>query len=172
MATSKENELASVKNRATAERKSDRELVVTRMFNGPVRLVYQAWSKPELFARWWLPKSIGLTLHSCEMDVRTGGRYRLVISLGEQTNEFYGKYLEVIPNSRIVWTNEEGGEGGQITTVTFEEDAGKTRLTVSELYPTKEALDAAIASGEIEKGESFDQLDELLVTLAANGGRS
>src|SRR5215510_9259776 len=124
----------------TVERKSDRELVVTRTFDGPARLVFEAWSKPELFKRWWVPKSMGMTLHSCEMDVRTGGKYRLGFGDGM---DFFGRYIEVTPHTKIVWTNEETGESGSVTTVTFEEKAGKTLLVLSELYPSKEALDAA-----------------------------
>jgi len=121
-------------------RKSERELVVTRTFNAPARLVFEAWSRPELFKQWWVPKSLGMTLRSCEMDVRTGGKYRL--SFGDGM-DFFGRYLEVTPHSRIVWTNEEGGENGSVTTVTLEEKGGKTLPVMSELYPSKEALDAA-----------------------------
>jgi uncharacterized protein YndB with AHSA1/START domain len=160
-----------MKNRTTAERKSDRELVVTRTINGPARLVFEAWSKPELFKQWWTPKSAGMTIVSCEMDVRTGGTYRLVIKhpAAPEPMAFYGKYLEVTPGARIVWTNEESGDAGQISTVTFEEKAGKTLVTMLELYPSKEALDEAIASGS-QSGtmETFDQLEEFVTTLAAS----
>ena len=158
-----------VKNRTTVERTSERELVVTRTFNGPARVVFEAWTKPELFKRWWVPKSTGMSLLSCEMDVRVGGRYRLVFGPGQ---EFYGRYIEVTPHSRLVWTNEEGEGAGQVTTVTLEEKGGKTLLVVHDLYPSKEALDAAIAS-ESTGGfsEQFEQLDELLVTLGASVGR-
>jgi len=151
-------------NRTTVERKSDRELVVTRTFNGPARLVFEAWAKPELFKRWWVPKSMGMTLHSCEMDVRTGGKYRLGFGDGM---DFFGRYIEVTPHSRIVWTNEEGGENGSVTTVTFEERGGKTLLVMSELYPSKEALDAAGTGAADAMHETFAQLDELLATLGA-----
>jgi uncharacterized protein YndB with AHSA1/START domain len=107
-----------MKNITKVERKSDREVVVTRSFDAPARLVFEAWSKPELFKRWWVPKSMGMTLRSCEMDVRTGGRYRLGFADGM---DFFGRYLEVTPPSRIVWTNEEGGENGSVTTVTLTE---------------------------------------------------
>src|SRR6476620_9631456 len=127
-------------NRTTVERKSDREVVVTRSFDAPARLVFEAWSKPELFKQWWVPRSMGMTLESCEMDVRTGGTYRLGFGDGM---DFFGRYIEVTPHSRIVWTNEEAGENGSVTTVTFEETAGRTLLVMSELYPSKEALDAA-----------------------------
>jgi uncharacterized protein YndB with AHSA1/START domain len=162
-----------MKNRTTTERKSDRELVVTRTVNGPARIVFEAWTKPELFKRWWVPKSFGLTLLSCELDVRVGGRYRLVFSHGASTMEFFGTYLEVTPHSRLVWTNDEGDDGGAVTTVTFEEKGGKTLLVVHDLYPSKEALDGAIASGATSgMPETLEQLDELLVTLGASAGRS
>jgi uncharacterized protein YndB with AHSA1/START domain len=168
------SEPTPMKNHTTAERKSERELVVTRTINGPARIVFEAWTKPELFKRWWVPKSAGLSLLSCEMDVRVGGRYRLVFSHGGSEMAFYGTYLEVTPCSRLVWTNDEGGDAGQVTTVTFEEKAGKTLVVLHDLYPSKEALDAAIASGSTGDGtdETFDQLDELVVTLVASVGRS
>jgi uncharacterized protein YndB with AHSA1/START domain len=159
-----------MKDRTEAERKSERELVVTRTVNGPARLVFEAWTKPELFKRWWVPKSVGMTMTSCEMDVRTGGKYRLVFShpAFPDPMAFYGKYIEVTPHSRLVWTNEEGDGGEVITTVTFEEKGGKTLLVVHDLYPSKEALDAAIASGSTGAlPETLEQLDELLVTLGA-----
>jgi uncharacterized protein YndB with AHSA1/START domain len=162
----RESEPAAPKSRATVDRTSDRELVVTRTVNGPARVVYEAWTKAELFQRWWVPKSYGLTLLSCELDVRVGGKYRLVFSHGGGTMEFFGTYVEVTPPSRLVWTNEEGDEGGAVTTVTFEEQGGKTRLVVHDLYPSKEALDAAIASGSTGgMPDQLDQLDELLATL-------
>ena len=155
-------------NSTTVERKSDRELVVTRTFNGPARIVYEAWTKPELFKRWWTPKSSGVTMLSCEMDVRVGGTYRLVFrhpSSG-QPMAFFGRYTAVTPNSRIVWTNDEGGEDGAVTTVTFEERGGKTLVVMSDLHPTKEALDQAISSGSTSGfSEQFEQLDAMLVSL-------
>jgi len=155
-------------NRTTVVKKSEREVVVTRSFDAPARLVFEAWSKPELFKRWWVPKSLGMTLHSCEMDVRTGGKYRLGFGGGM---DFFGRYLEVTPHSKIVWTNEEGGENGSVTTVTFEEKGGKTLLVMSELYPSKEALDAAGTGAQDATHETFAQLDELLVALGTSGGR-
>jgi uncharacterized protein YndB with AHSA1/START domain len=144
------------------ERRSDREVVVTRTFDAPPRIVFEAWSRPELFERWWVPKSLGMALVSCEMDVRTGGTYRL--SFGDGM-DFFGRYLEVTPPSRIVWTNEEGGEDGSVTTVTLEEDGGRTLLVLSELYPSKEALDAEGGAADAIP-ESFAQLDELLASLS------
>ena len=155
------------KNPTTVERKSDRELVVTRTFEAPARIVFEAWTKPDLFKRWWAPRSRGMSLLSCEMDVRVGGGYRLVFGRGM---EFFGKYLEVTPHSRLVWTNDEGGDAGPVTTVTFEENGGRTQLVMRELYPSKEALDAAGTGAADGMGESFGQLDELLVTLGASEG--
>lgn len=157
-------------NRTTVDRKSERELVVTRTFDAPPRIVFEAWTRPELFRRWWVPKSIGATLLSCEMDVRVGGGYRLEFGhpSSEQTMAFFGKYLEVTPPTRLVWTNEES-DGGAVTTVTFEEKGDKTLLVVHELYPSKEALDEAMASGSTSGwSEQFAQLD---VFLADAGGR-
>ena len=146
------------------ERKSERELVVTRTINAPARIVFEAWTKAELFRRWWVPKSFGLTLLSCEMDVRVGGQYRLVFPHEGATIEFFGTYLEVTPHSRLVWTNEEGDEGKTVTTATFAETAGKTLLVVHDLYPSKEAL----ASGSTYAlPEALDQLDELLASLGS-----
>src|SRR3954463_14370403 len=158
-----------MKNRTTVERKSERELVVTRTVNGPVRLVFEAWTKPELFRQWWVPKSLGMSLLSCEMDVRVGGRYRLEFAHGDSQLAFFGTYKEVTPHSRLVWTNEESEEGS-VTTVTFAENGGKTLLVMHELYPSREALDAAGTGAADAMGETFDQLDELLVTLAARSG--
>jgi uncharacterized protein YndB with AHSA1/START domain len=164
----KELEPTAMKQRTTVERKSERELVVTRLINGPPRIVFEAWTKPELFKRWWVPKSIGVSLLSCEMDVRTGGKYRLVFGTdASNAMEFFGKYIEVTPCSRIVWTNDEGGEQGAVTTVTFEEKAGQTLLVLRDLYPSKEALDAGAGSTD-GMPETLDQLDELVVTLVAS----
>jgi uncharacterized protein YndB with AHSA1/START domain len=171
----RESEPTPVKNRTTVERQSDRELVVTRTINGPARIVFEAWTKPELFKQWWVPKSFGLSLLSCDKDVRVGGRYRLVFShpAAPTPMEFFGRYLEVTPHSRLVWTNEEGDDAGAVTTVTFEDKGGKTLVVLHELYPSKEALDGAIASGSTGgMGETFEQLDELVVTLAESIGRS
>jgi len=159
-----------MKTRTTVERKSERELVVTRTFNAPARIVYEAWTNPELFKRWWLPKSLGMSLRSCEMDVRTGGKYRLEFEPDGMA--FFGTYLEVTPPSRLVWTNEEDGEGGPVTTVTFEETGGKTLLVLHELHSSKEALDAAGTGAADGMVETFAQLDELLLTLDASVGRS
>jgi uncharacterized protein YndB with AHSA1/START domain len=161
-----------MKNRTTVERKSERELVVMRTFNAPARVVFEAWTKPELFKRWWAPKSSGMSLLSCEMDVRVGGGYRVEFAHeASGSMAFFGRYIEVTPPSRLVWTNDES-EDGAVTTVTFEEKGGKTLLVLHELYPSKEALDGAIEGMEGGMPEQFEQLDELLVTLGASVGRS
>jgi uncharacterized protein YndB with AHSA1/START domain len=157
----------SESQRTTVQKTSEREVVVTRTFDAPARLVFEAWSKPELFKKWWVPRSLGMTLRSCEMDVRTGGKYRLVFGDDPaNTMAFFGTYLEVVPDQRIVWTNEESGDMGSITTVTFEERDGKTLLVMSELYPSKEALNEAGTGAQEATIETFAQLDELLAELS------
>jgi uncharacterized protein YndB with AHSA1/START domain len=156
-------------NPTTVERTSDRELVATRTVNGPARLVFEAWTRPELIMKWWTPASFGITFVSCETDVRTGGSYRYVFAhaSSEQPMAFFGRYLEATPPTRLVWTNEEEADGA-VTTATFEEKDGKTLVVVHDLYPSKEALDSAMASGSTGAWpEQFDQLDGLLATLGA-----
>lgn len=156
-------------NPTTVERKSDRELVVTRTFNAPAQIVFEAWTTPELLRRWWTPASFGITFISCEVDARTGGSYRFVFSHPdfEQPMAFFGKYVEVTPHSRIVWTNEEGVDGA-LSTLTLEERGGKTLLVLHELYPSKRALDDAIASGSPSGAPAqFELLDEILATLVS-----
>jgi uncharacterized protein YndB with AHSA1/START domain len=160
-----------VKNSTTVERKSDRELVVARTFNAPARLVFEAWTKPELLKRWWVPKSSGMSFLSCEADVRVGGGYRFEFGHGDsKPMAFFGRYLEVTPPSRLVWTNDESDDGS-VTTVTFEDKGGRTLVVMHELYPSKQALDATLAGMEGGMPETFAQLDELLVTLDAGGAR-
>ncbi|HEX3756598.1 MAG TPA: SRPBCC family protein [Rhizomicrobium sp.] len=161
-----------MKNRTTVERKSERELVVTRTFNGPARIVFEAWTTPELLMRWWAPKSFGVSFISCEADYRTGGTYRFMMGhpASDQPMAFFGRFVEVTPPTRIVWTNEESGEDGSVTTVTFEERGAETLVVLHDLYPSKEALDSAIASGSTSGfDEQFKQLDELLVTPFGTG---
>jgi uncharacterized protein YndB with AHSA1/START domain len=154
---------SAVMNRTAVKRKSDRELVVTRTFNAPAHIVFEAWSKPELFKQWWVPKSVGMSLLSCDMDIRTGGTYRLVFShpAFDQPMAFFGTYKEVTPHKRLVWTNEDSDQGA-VTTVTFEENDGKTLVTFHELYPTTAALEEALAGSAEGLPEQFAQLDELL----------
>jgi len=157
---------AAAMNPTSVERKSDREFVATRTFDAPARLVYEAWRNPELFRRWWVPEGAGMTLESCEMDVRTGGKYRLVFRhpAFDEPMAFYGRYIEVVPNERIAWTNEESGDQGAVTTVTFEERGGKTLVSYSERYPTAEACDEALAGSAEGLPGQFAQLDALLAS--------
>lgn len=161
-------ETTSSGHATTTERRSDLELVVTRTIDGPARLVFEAWTRPELMKRWWAPKSFGITLVSCEIDARTGGTYRFEFAVPgtAEPMAFFGRYLEVVPAERIVWTNEEGAEGGSVTTVTFEEKDGRTLLVVTDRYPSKAALDEAIASGSTGAyPEQFDELDALIAAM-------
>lgn len=154
-----------MKNPTTAERVSDCEIVVKRTVNGPARIVYEAWTTPELFRRWWVPRSFPVTLLSCEQDVRVGGQYKLVFGAGGSEMAFFGTYTEVEPPGRLAWTNEEGGQQ-QVTTVTFVEQAGTTLVTVHNRFASKQALDDEIASGGTAAlPETLAQLDELLATL-------
>ena len=155
---------AAAVNPTDVQRKSDRELAVTRTFDAPARLVFEAWSNPDLFRRWWVPEGAGMTLESCEMDVRTGGKYRLVFRHPsfDEPMAFFGSYQDVVPGQRMVWTNEEGGDEGAMTTVTFEERDGRTLVTYRELYPTEAALDEALAGSAEGLPMQFAQLDALL----------
>lgn len=169
------NHLGSERNGTAVERTSERELVVTRIFRAPASLVFEAWTQPELLQRWWAPKSFGVVFVSCEADVRPGGAYRFVFAhpASAQPMAFFGRYLDVTPRSRLVWTNEEGGQGGAVTTVTFAESGGETRVVMHDLHPSREALDEAIASGSTcGAAETFVQLDELLVALGASAERA
>jgi uncharacterized protein YndB with AHSA1/START domain len=145
------------------ERRSDRELVVTRVFAGQPRTLFEAWTSPALFMQWWPPKSVGVPLLSCEMDVRTGGGYHLAFGHdAANAMAFFGKYVDVIANERLVWTNEESADAA-VTTVTFEPSGTGTRVTMREFYPSREALDEAFGGMEACMPEQFEQLDELLV---------
>lgn len=160
------SESFTTRNRTTVERKSERELVVTRTFDGPARIVFEAWTKPELLKQWWAPKSTGVSLVSCEADVRVGGGYRFEFGRdGSRPMAFFGRYTEAAPYSRLAWTNDENDEGA-VTTVTFEEKADKTQLVMHELYPSREARDGAVAGMENGMSEMFEQLDELLAAPA------
>jgi len=156
----------AARNVTSVERKGDRELVVTRTFDAPPRIVFKVWSDPDLFRMWWVPKGAPMKLLACDMDVRTGGKYRLEFEAGGQTMEFFGKYLDVVPDERIVWTNDEGEEEGAVTTVTFQDQGGKTLLTFHEIYPTAEALEEAMTGSAAGLPIQLDQLEELLSTVS------
>lgn len=171
MAEHKDREPAAITNPTTVERTSERDLVITRSFDAPARIVFAAWTTPELFMRWWAPKSLGMSLLSCVMDVRVGGGYRIAFGRDPaNAMPFFGTYIDVIPNARLAWTNEESAEGA-VTTVTFAEKDGKTMLTLHERYPSKEALDANGTGAAEALPEQFGQLDALLATLSAGEAR-
>jgi uncharacterized protein YndB with AHSA1/START domain len=157
-------------NRTTVERVSDRELVVTRTFNGRASLVFDAMTKPELVKRWWAPRSLGVTLFECEADVRVGGSYRYVFGRDPaKPMAFSGIYKELVPHTRIVWTQifeQMRSAGEAVSTITLEERDGKTHMVQSHLYPSKEALDGAIGAG-MEHGMrvTYDQLDSLVASM-------
>jgi uncharacterized protein YndB with AHSA1/START domain len=157
-------------NETIVEQPSDRELVVRRTFNGPAHIVFEAWTRPELLKRWWAPKSFGVSLFECEQDLRVGGTYRYAFGRDPKNPEvFSGRYVEVKPPSRLVFSQlyERMREAGEVVvTATFEEDQGRTLLTLHQLFPSKEALEGALASG-MERGMriTLDQLEELIAAL-------
>jgi uncharacterized protein YndB with AHSA1/START domain len=150
------------------ERTSEKEIVITRSFRAPAHIVFDAWTKPELVRRWWAPASRGVTLVQCDADLRPGGTYRYVLARGKAERfVFFGKYLEIVRPTRLVYTQSfEPVPGEAVVTVSFEERDGSTMLVSHELYPSKDALDGALASG-MEDGmrETFEQLDELVASL-------
>src|SRR3569833_3120663 len=154
--------------RTKVERKSARELVITRSFNAPARIVFEAWTTPDLLKRWWVPRSAGMTMVSCEADVRVGGSYRFVFAPPDfpAPMAFFGRYTEVTPPSRLDWTNEESGESAS-STLTCEERGGTTLLTLHEVYPSQEAFEEALQAGNGDP-EQCGQLDELLAVLATS----
>lgn len=147
-------------NPATVVRQAGREIIVTRSVDHPARAVFEAWTQAELFRQWWAPKSMGAVISACEIDARTGGGYRITFGEGAEAATFFGKYIEATPPSRLVWTNEESGDG-PVTTVTFEDQGERTLLTLSEAYPDAPPADA-VAGMQAMSGEQFDQLDALL----------
>jgi uncharacterized protein YndB with AHSA1/START domain len=159
-------------NRTTVERTSDRELVISRTFEARARIVWDAWTRPELLKRWWAPRSLGVTLFSCEVDLRVGGRYRYVFGhTPEHAMAFSGTFTEIVACARLVCTQlfePMASAGEAIVAATFEERDGRTRVVQRALYPSKQSLDGAIASG-MEKGAraTFEQLEELVAALGA-----
>jgi uncharacterized protein YndB with AHSA1/START domain len=158
------------RNETIVERTSDRELVVTRTFNAPAHIVFEAWTEPELLKRWWAPKSFGVSLFECDQDLRVGGAYRFAFGRDPKDPEvFSGRYLEVDPPSRLVLTQlyeRMSDVGDVVATAAFEESEGRTRLTLRQLFPSKEALEGALASG-MGRGMrvTLDQLDELVASM-------
>jgi uncharacterized protein YndB with AHSA1/START domain len=156
--------------RTILERRSDRELVLTRTIHGPARLVFDAYTKPELLKRWWAPASMGVSMFSCEIDPRVGGRYRYAYGRDpKQQMAFSGTFTEVVPHERLVCTSlfeQMPAAGEAIVTTTFTERDGKTVVVLHQLFPSKQVMDGAIAAG-MENGMriTMDQLEELVVAL-------
>jgi uncharacterized protein YndB with AHSA1/START domain len=161
---------SAMQNETIVERTSDRELTVTRTFNAPAHIVFDAWTKPELLKRWWAPKSFGVSLFECEQDLRVGGAYRFAFGRDPKNPEvFSGRYLEVDPPWRLVLTQlyeRMAHVGDVVVTADFEESEGRTGLTLCQLFPSKEALEGALSSG-MERGMrvTLDQLDELVAEM-------
>jgi uncharacterized protein YndB with AHSA1/START domain len=161
---------SAARNETIVERTSDRELVVTRTFNAPAHIVFEAWTKPELLKRWWAPKSFGVSLFECEQDLCVGGAYRFAFGRDPETPEvFSGRYLEVDPPSRLVLTQlyeRMAHVGDVVVTAAFEESQGRTCLILRQLFPSKEALEGALASG-MERGMrvTLDQLGALVAAM-------
>jgi len=157
-------------NQTAMELTSDLEIVITRTFNGPPRIVFEAWTRPELVRRWWAPKALGVSVVSIDADVRVGGRYRYVLQRGDGGGEvaFSGTYREVAPPSRLVYTQAfEPYPDEVIITITLTERDGQTDFVSHELWPSKEIRDMAMSTG-MEKGMrmTMDQLDELVASLS------
>jgi len=142
----------------------EREVTVTRLFDAPRPLVFSMWTDAKHVAAWWGPHTFDNP--KVEVDPRPGGKILIHMRRPDGgVHPMGGVYDEVTPHSRIVWTNEEGGENGSVTTVTFEEKDGQTLLVMSELYPSKEAFDAAGTGAAEATHETFGQLDDLLAEL-------
>ena len=151
---------------------SDTEIQMTRVFDAPRELVFEAHTTAEHMSKWWGPRKYEVV--SAEWDFRPGGKWR-VLHRGPEGDEhgFRGEFREIVPPERIVWTFEYEGAPGQIAveTMTLTEDDGKTTLTAVSDGGSKEARDAILESGMQEgAAETYDRLEEYLETLAARTG--
>ncbi|WNG38231.1 SRPBCC family protein [Archangium violaceum] len=149
---------------------ADREVVITRVFEAPARILFEAYSKPEHIKRWFGPRGWPVTL--CEMDFRKGGRFRFQMTgpNGQKNTPFGGEYLEIVPNRKIVYDNgfESPGAEKMIVTVTFDEQGGKTTLTMHTLFASVAMKNAHVGGGFVQgTGSGFDQLEELAAELRA-----
>src|SRR5262245_51974582 len=146
---------------------SDREIEMTRVFEAPRKLVFEAHSKAEHIRRWWGPRAMTMTV--CEMDFRVGGKWRFVLQRGGRDYGFRGEYRKIVEPELSEWTLEFEGAPGQIgvETMRLTEKEGKTTLTVRSDYPSKESRDETLRSGmESGAAETWDRLAEYLVHLA------
>jgi uncharacterized protein YndB with AHSA1/START domain len=160
------------RNELIVDRRSDLELVVSRVFDAPARIVYTAFTKPEHMKRWWAPKGFGVVMYECDIDLRVGGKFRYVFGReGEPKMAFSGEFTEVVPNQKIVSTQlfEQMPQAGiAIVTATFTEIDGATTLELLQTFPTKAALDGAVATGMTDGMKlTFQQLAALCAELAA-----
>ena len=155
-------------NANAGEAIADREVVITRTYDAPARLLFEAWSKPEHLMKWFGPVGWPLTL--CEVDFRKGGRWRFAMtgSSGQQNTPFGGVYLDIVPNRKIVFDNafEEPGSRKMIMTVTFEEADGRTTLTWHTLFESVAMKDEYVGMGiEAGAGSGLDQLADVVAGL-------
>jgi uncharacterized protein YndB with AHSA1/START domain len=157
--------------RTTLTTPSDREVAMTRVFDAPRELVFEAWTSPEHVPHWLLGPE-GWEMPVCEIDLRPGGSWRYVWRKADGTEmEMEGDFNEVAPPERIVNTERWGGDWPEtVNTVTFTEENGRTTVTITVLYPSQEARDAAIGTGMVDgASESFARLDERLRSLVRAG---
>jgi uncharacterized protein YndB with AHSA1/START domain len=157
-------------NKMKLELVGDREIVMTRSFAAPARLVFEAYTKADLVAKWWAPKKCGVEMVSCEAEVRVGGKWRYTLRNPDtEVVAFYGEYREVTAPERVVYTEQfsKFPDGPPvIVTVTFVERDGRTEMTSTQLYPSKEVREMVVATGmEFGANETLNQLEEVLRSL-------
>jgi uncharacterized protein YndB with AHSA1/START domain len=147
---------------------SDNEIRMTRVFTAPRRLVFDAMTKPEHVTQWWGRLGDGYSVPVCEIDLRLGGAWRFVNRHPNGEAAFHGEYREITPPSRLVFTEifEDFPDVVSVVTADFVEEGGKTRLTATVWYPSREVRDMVLGTGMAQgAGISYDRLEELLATL-------
>jgi uncharacterized protein YndB with AHSA1/START domain len=149
---------------------SDTEIQLTRLFNAPRHLVFEAMSKPEHIKRWWGNLGDGYSVPVCEVDLRVGGKWRFINRHPNGDAEFYGVYREITPPDRVVFTEIFAAfpDTESVVTAVLTDEGGRTRLHATSKYPSKEVRDMVLSTG-MEKGAalSYDRLDEVASALAA-----
>jgi len=151
---------------------SDREIRLTRLFNAPRHLVFEAMSRPEHIKEWWGRLGDGYSVPVCEVDFRPGGAWRFVNRHPHGEAAFHGVYREIVAPERVVFTEifEDLPDGESVVTSVLTEEGGKTRLTATVVYPSVDVRDAVIASGMAKgAGISYDRLEDVLADLSARG---
>ena len=147
---------------------SDQEIRLTRLFDAPRHLVFEAMTKPEHVKRWWGRLGDGYSVPVCEIDLRPGGAWRFVNRHPRGEVAFYGEYREITPPSRLVFTEIFEGFPDSISVVTaeFTDEGGKTRFTATVRYPSRDVRDIVLESGmERGAGLSYDRLEDLVAEL-------